>query len=101
MRALVLGVFMLAACAHTEHQLIKRASFDLSCPKEQVKWTELDSNRTTYGAAGCGQRATYVYNARTDQWIMNDRASIPSSETPTTTVQSGPPGNENQQGASK
>ena len=38
--------------------LVRRASFDLQCPAEQLQTTRLGNN--TEGVVGCGQRATYV-----------------------------------------
>ena len=51
-----------------------RASFDLQCPSEQLQVTELDNS--VAGVAGCGQRATYVYN--NGSWVLNS----PGAEQP-------------------
>ena len=61
LRALVL--LPLAAglgCATTNevNPLIKRAMFDLDCPREQLTWRKIDDQ--TFGVRGCGQKATYI-----------------------------------------
>lgn len=38
--------------------VIKRAIFDLSCSKENVRVVKLLEN--TYGASGCGRRVSYI-----------------------------------------
>jgi len=68
----------------------ERASFDLKCPKEQIKLTKLDD--ITFGAEGCDRSATYIYNDYKNIWIMNStaqpaaagaEAESPASEPPT------------------
>jgi hypothetical protein len=87
---IVLVVLLLCGCAaelaaqrqdHVE-KLLKRAAFDLSCPKEQLKMTCLNGNQLgdgewclTAGVEACGHKATYVYqetSANTWQWVMNN-----------------------------
>jgi hypothetical protein len=36
----------------------KQAAFDLQCPREQVSITKID--QASFGASGCGKRASYV-----------------------------------------
>jgi hypothetical protein len=60
---LVVALVGVGACAESlyksDEAIIKtRASFDLSCPEDQVRWRWLDD--TTVGVIACGQRATYV-----------------------------------------
>jgi len=65
MRALVLLPLALAGlgCATNEvNPLIKRAIFDLDCPREQLSWRKIDDH--TFGVRGCGQKATYIQSFR-------------------------------------
>jgi hypothetical protein len=53
-------------------QLEKRATYDLAC--NNLTLTPLEERGTTwtsYGVAGCGQRATYVLQPSTGTWVMN------------------------------
>ena len=58
--------------------ITNRASFELHCPKEQIKLVTLNVSRDVFpgdwprqvGVEGCGQRAVYVRDGVTD-WIMN------------------------------
>lgn len=63
-----LGAGCAASRAH-RNTLDSRASFDLRCPAEQLKVTEIDLQ--TAGVEGCGQRATYIYNDAAHTWLMN------------------------------
>ena len=50
-----------AACEATvtpSAQLVQRASFDMHCPRNQIRIVEIDDR--TDGVQGCGQRATYI-----------------------------------------
>jgi hypothetical protein len=73
------------ACATTtsrHDRLLKRASFDFSCTKDELTVTKIDDR--TRGVRGCGHQATYVETcdgpatsfARTCTWVMNTSASI-------------------------
>jgi hypothetical protein len=42
----------------SEGQLTSRASFDLSCPAETLRYKRIDGR--TQGVLGCGKRAIYV-----------------------------------------
>ncbi|MBI4820654.1 MAG: hypothetical protein HY791_30600 [Deltaproteobacteria bacterium] len=79
----ILGVIaagvLTGACGATREQLVKRASFDLNCPAEQLEVHELDGR--TNGIRGCGRQATYVEQCEVVQgsrgnctWIMNTDA---------------------------
>jgi hypothetical protein len=46
-----------------------RASFDLNCPAEQLKLTDLD--RVTSGVDGCGRRGTYTWIPSENRWVRN------------------------------
>jgi hypothetical protein len=64
-----------AAKMHSD-TLHSRASFDLRCPPAQLAVTEIDNK--TAGVDGCGQRATYIYNAPAGTWVLNSPPSDPS-----------------------
>jgi len=49
-----------AGCGASANQLVKRASFDMSCPEDQIQVVEID--KRTRGVRGCGKQATYVEN---------------------------------------
>jgi len=46
----------------------QRASFDLTCPPDQVQVSEIGG--TSYGAVGCGARASYTCSGgfQTNTW---------------------------------
>lgn len=85
MRGLVKAVFVVgllaSACAtpqRVEHPVVRMASFDLKCPKDQLGFMEIDEK--TWGVEGCGKRARYVeicqrsgmYGLNQEcQWIAN------------------------------
>ena len=57
-----------------------QAAFDLQCPPEQVKMTELAGDcgkkiGTTYdctlGVTACGKQTTYSHVRGTDTWVAN------------------------------
>jgi hypothetical protein len=57
--------------------LLKHASFDLQCPRDDLAVTKLDSRAR--GVQGCGRQATYIYACDGPQrnpytkctWVMN------------------------------
>jgi hypothetical protein len=53
---LALPFALLGGCATTA--VTRQAAFDLNCPASQVQVTHL--NYATYGATGCGARASYL-----------------------------------------
>ena len=61
---LLIGLLGAGACGGAEGinpdvaTIKTRASFDLSCPEDQVRGRWLDDK--TMGVTACGQRATYV-----------------------------------------
>ncbi|MEY4510722.1 MAG: hypothetical protein RLZZ450_2844 [Pseudomonadota bacterium] len=63
----LLGLVVLAGgCVSPAYrtQLIKeRASFDLNCPSERIRVSEVNPSRRLYGAQGCGRRASYYARA--------------------------------------
>jgi hypothetical protein len=74
---------MVRNAAHArDEELVRRASFDLSCPAESVHVTCLNENKDaregygvsaclTAGVEACGHRATYVLSGN-GQWVMNN-----------------------------
>ena len=67
-------------CGATRDQLVRRASYDMSCPETQIQVYEID-NRTR-GVQGCGQRATYIESctdparaSNTCTWVLNSDAN--------------------------
>ena len=57
----------------------KRAPFDLSCPPEQVDIVNL-GNRT-YGATGCGHKATYIVSCSEENGCIAILNSLDESVT--------------------
>ena len=78
-RLLLLLLVALAGCAAraNQHQLTRRAAFDLGCTADQIEVTEIDER--TRGVRGCGQQATYVESCdgpvnnsnTTCTWVIN------------------------------
>lgn len=50
---------------------MEQASFDLSCPREQLKWTLLGEGNV--GVTGCEKKARYIFVRRTG-WVLNATA---------------------------
>jgi hypothetical protein len=69
-----------------EAAVLSRASFDLDCPTEQLRVQGLGGR--SYGAAGCGARATYVLEGMCATEgnctaVLNSPATVaPAGETP-------------------
>ena len=40
-----------------------RAAFDLNCPEDKLEVVTLSSFDATFGARGCGKRATYLWRS--------------------------------------
>lgn len=59
--------------------LRERASFDLSCSAEQLNLTPLQKLPGCFGGpclkvagvSGCDKKATYLFVAELNQWVMN------------------------------
>jgi hypothetical protein len=68
---LLLGATLLACGADEVEQLRARSSFDLQCPKDQLRMVRIDDR--TVGVTGCGTRAVYVESCSFDDctWILN------------------------------
>ncbi len=56
--ALTLTCLLTTACGSFGQIVKERAAFDLNCPAEQLKVTELPGK--AYGAEGCNQRVSYT-----------------------------------------
>jgi len=79
---------------HPDGGGIKRASFELQCPEDQLEVTDLGS--WTLGVTGCGKRTVYkmVYGAG---WVNNGAGEEPTNTSgaprPHPTGQESHPGN--------
>lgn len=51
--------------------LQERASFDMSCDKDQLSYQKLGNNYTQVGVLGCGKKASYVLDETIGDWILN------------------------------
>jgi hypothetical protein len=82
--ATMVGV-LCAGCAHDKRAMktvTSRASFDLSCPQDELELTILATSgarrlASQIGVTGCGNKVVYVYFASTDSWIA-DSAITPA-----------------------
>ena len=67
------------ACKHNKRAnttVIRRAAFDLSCPKEELKVNVIDTEGARKMASqmavrGCGQKAVYAYYPDSDTWLID------------------------------
>ncbi len=67
------------ACKHNKRAsttVTRRAAFDLSCPKEELKLNVVDTEGARKMASqiavrGCDQKAVYVYYPDSDTWIID------------------------------
>lgn len=68
-----LSISSIVAChstARDSDMLISRATFELKCPRSQLRWTDLGED--TVGVEGCGARRTYLWVCSgTCRWIAN------------------------------
>ena len=72
-------VFAATACKHNKSAtttVTRRAAFDLSCPKEELKLNVVDTEgarkmATQIAVRGCDQKAVYVYYPDSDTWIID------------------------------
>jgi hypothetical protein len=87
-RVLVLAAVtasLCVACAHDKRAMktvSSRASFDLSCPQDELRLTVLATSgarklASQIGVTGCENKVVYVYFASTDNWIA-DSAITPA-----------------------
>ena len=72
-------------CGHDKRAMktvTARASFELSCPQDQLELTVLSTEgarklANQIGVTGCGQKVVYVYFSSTDTWTP-DSAITPA-----------------------
>jgi len=69
MRLLALCILtpFLYACASGSGTVKERAVFDLECPEDKIEVTFLSG--TSYGATGCGKKATYTCAAQSNLFV--------------------------------
>jgi hypothetical protein len=71
------------ACGHDKRAMktvTSRASFDLSCPQDELELTVLATSgarklASQIGVTGCGSKLVYVYFSSTDSWIADSAIS--------------------------
>jgi len=81
-------VFAATACKHNKRAtttVTRRAAFDLSCPKEELKLNVVDTEGARKMASqiavrGCEQKAVYVYYPDSDTWIIDGIVTALSSD---------------------
>lgn len=74
---------LLAACGGWKDRLLQRATFDLNCPRSEIKADLLSDG--VAGVTGCGQRATYIdhcggYMNLNCNWALNSSRGSPSRD---------------------
>lgn len=89
-RLLIAALLLLAAtgCKHNKHAtttVTRRAAFDLSCPKEELRLNVIDTEGARKMASqiavrGCEQKAVYVYYPDSDTWIIDGAVTALSSD---------------------
>jgi len=80
---MLLAALLMAAlcvgCSHDKHAMktvTSRASFDLSCPEDELELSVLSTTgarklANQIGVTGCGKKVVYVYFSSTDSWIAD------------------------------
>ena len=76
------------ACKHNKKAtttVTRRAGFDLSCPKEELKLNVVDTEgarkmATQIAVRGCEQKAVYAYYPDSDTWIIDGIVTPLTSE---------------------
>jgi hypothetical protein len=87
-RTFLVTIVMAALCIGCGHDkramktVTSRASFDLSCPAEELELRVLSTEgarkvANQIGVTGCGKKAVYVYFSSSDTWIA-DAAITPA-----------------------
>lgn len=77
----IAGVGCAPSFEEVRKNLEPRAAFELKCPAAKLKFVELgrcpqnDSFVCTVGVDGCEQRAVYVLNTATMQYVVNTTTS--------------------------
>lgn len=80
-----MAVTLCVACGHDKRAMktvTSRASFELSCPQDELELTVLSTEgarklASQIGVTGCGQKVVYVYFFSTDTWTA-DSAITPT-----------------------
>jgi hypothetical protein len=70
---------LLIGCSHDKRAMktvTTRASFEMSCPEDELELTVLATEgarnlATQIGATGCDKKAVYVYLRASDTWVAN------------------------------
>jgi hypothetical protein len=81
-------VIAATACKHNKRAnttVVRRAAFDLSCPKEELKLNVVDVEgarkmATQIAVRGCEQKAVYVYYPDSDTWIIDGAVTALSTD---------------------
>jgi hypothetical protein len=81
----VVVAMLCVACGHDKRAMktvTARASFELSCPQDELELTVLSTEgarklANQIGVTGCGQKVVYVYFSSTDTWT-SDSAITPA-----------------------
>lgn len=81
-------VFAATACKHNKRAtttVTRRAAFDLSCPKEDLKLNVVDTEGARKMASqiavrGCEQKAVYVYYPDSNTWIIDGAVTALSDD---------------------
>jgi hypothetical protein len=88
----LMSIILLAGCMRwtgaTGDQLTRRASFDLDCGSNELRYLRIDAR--SQGVAGCGKHATYIESCdgqrgemgTTCTWILNGSIEAASPPAP-------------------
>jgi len=72
-----ISLVALGGCVRGTGDLIRRASFDMSCPERQIQVVDLGGGAR--GVTGCGHRSTYVFQCaatcENGTWLLNNATS--------------------------
>jgi hypothetical protein len=89
-RLLIAALLLLAAtgCKHNKRAtttVTRRAAFDLSCPKDELKLNVIDTEGARKMASqiavrGCEQKAVYVYFPDSDTWRIDGAVTALSAD---------------------
>ena len=81
MRFMLAALLVVAAtaCKHNKKAnttVTRRATFDLSCPKEELQLNVVDTEgarklASQIAVRGCGQKAVYVYYPDSNTWVID------------------------------
>jgi hypothetical protein len=80
--AVLVAVGVVVGCGGASNSSLRadlgrRASFDMECAESDLSFAELSTIGlglvTSYGVRGCGSKATYVLDTRSNTWVLNSR----------------------------